>query len=66
MQDSCAHLLLTLQQCPLFVESECDALSVYVRELLFMLEQEECQLSVSDLLNSLHSVGYLWVERYLH
>ena len=30
----CVHLLSTLQQCPLFVESECDALSVYVRELL--------------------------------
>ena len=24
-------------------------------------QEEECQLSVSDLLNSLHSVGYLWV-----
>ena len=34
MQDRCAHLLLTLQQCPLFVESECDVHSVYMRELL--------------------------------
>ena len=28
MQDRCVHLLSTLQQCPLFVESECDVLRV--------------------------------------
>ena len=34
-----------------FVESECDVLSVYVREVVVDLpeQQEECQLSVSDL-----------------
>ena len=51
MQDRCAHLLSSLQQCPLFVESECDVLRVYVREVVVvdLPEQEECQLSVRDL-----------------
>ena len=50
MQDRCAHLFLTLQQSPLFVES--DVFSVYVSEgvvVVDLLEQEECQLSASDL-----------------
>ena len=40
-------------------ESACEGVVVGLPE-----QQEECQLSVSDLLNSLHSVGHLWVERY--
>ena len=48
MQDRYAHLLSTLQQCPLFVESECDVLSVSDGVVVDLPEQQECQLSVSD------------------
>ena len=42
-----------------FVESECDVLRVYVRELLlvYLSRRSASQVSVTFLLNSLHSVG---------
>ena len=62
MQDRCAHLLSTLQQCPCLLRVSVMSQSVYERVVADLPEQqEECQLGVSDLLNSLHSVGYLWV-----
>ena len=67
MQDRCAHLLSTLQQCPLLRVSVMSSESVCPEGVAVdMPEQQECWLSVSDLLNSLHSVGCLLVERCLH